>query len=573
MIKGPQASLCIFLIFATCNTVNASNPPQEQQQLKPVSSTQEVPGSTAGASTDVTKAWWLQYAAQSLRPNANSLPITLESAIVGALHNSSQVKIFSELPLIRRTAIQEADAAFDWTAFLDSTWDDINEPVGSTLTVGGNATRFSDHNINLRGGIRRRTYTGGQLEITQQLGHQNTNSTFFIPNPQGTSRLTLGFTQPLLQGRGKTYNQSLIVLAQIDKAVAETEFHRQLQSHLIEVSRAYWGLYLERGLYVQKFQSFERAKQIFDHLEARQNVDVSQSQLISARASMTERRADLYRSSMAIKNAEARLRTLINDPSLGLDESMELIPQDIPRTSGYNVSLPIAMADATQYRPEVAGAIKRVKAAGIRVGMTKHELMPILNLVTETYVSGLVSNDPGNAFSQSFREGAPSYSIGLNFEIPLGGRAAKARHERQRLEHRQIQQQYKTTLSTIRLEVEVAVRELSTSLQEMSAKGEAVHAREAQLSSLQRRWKALPGEDVATSLALENLLVAQERLQEAEHEYLRSIMTHNLATITLKQARGTLLQEENISVSEYCQSCLPTRSASKVSTLPLGTHN
>lgn len=275
----------------------------DQPRLHAVSSTQEVPVSVSAlpVEVDVANVWWLHQTMQPMRTDASSLPLTLESAIVGALQNSSQVKVFSDLPLIRRTAIQEADAAFDWRAFLDSTWDDIDEPVGNTLTVGGGQTRFSDHNVNVRGGLRRRTYSGGELEVAQEFGHQTTNSTFFTPNPQGTSRLTLSFTQPLMRGRGKAYNQSLTCLAQIDKDVAETEFYRQLQSHLIEVSRAFWGLYLERGLYVQKLQSFERAKQIFDHLEARREIDVSQSQLTSARASMTERRADLYRSSMAIR--------------------------------------------------------------------------------------------------------------------------------------------------------------------------------------------------------------------------------------------------------------------------------
>lgn len=532
---------------------------------KPVSASQEIAELPADSST----AWWMVPTLSSLRPDAQPIQVSLEGVIIGALQNSSQIRVFSELPLIRRTAICEAAAAFDWRAFLDSQWSDINEPVGNTLTVGGGRDRYSDHHVTARGGLRRRLYSGGEFEIAQEFGHQTTNSTFFVPNPQGTSRLTLNFTQPLLRGRGQAYNRSLICLASIDKDVAESEFHRQLQSHLVEVSRAYWALYLERGLFVQKDESFHRAKEIFDRLEARRNIDVSRSQLTSARASMTERQADLLRSQMAIRNAESRLRALTNDLTLGVGDSTEIIPVDHPNMWGMETSVEQAMAEATQHRPEVTSSIKRIKAAAIRCGMTKHELMPVLNLVTETYVSGLKENDPGNAFSQSFRDGSPSYTIGLQFEVPLGNRAARARHERRRLEHRQLQHEYQTTLNTIRMEVEVAVRERETSLQEMAAKGEAVGAREAQLLSLKRRWEMLPGEDVSTNLALENLLVAQERLTDAEHEHLRAIMTYNLAGITLKRARGMLLQEEGVTVSEYRQHCLPIRTASKTPGAPV----
>ena len=41
----------------------------------------------------------------------------------------------------------EADAAFDWNAFVDSLWEDKSDPVGSTLTTGNAADRFNDHHL------------------------------------------------------------------------------------------------------------------------------------------------------------------------------------------------------------------------------------------------------------------------------------------------------------------------------------------------------------------------------------------------------------------------------------------
>ena len=62
--------------------------------------------------------------------------------------------------------------------------------------------------------------TGGRVELAQRYGYQRNNSDFLIPNPQSTTQLALRFSQPLLRGSGKFYNSSLIVLAEIDKAVA-----------------------------------------------------------------------------------------------------------------------------------------------------------------------------------------------------------------------------------------------------------------------------------------------------------------------------------------------------------------
>ena len=97
----------------------------------------------------------------------------------------------------------------------------------------------------------------------------------------------------------------------------------------------------------------------------------------------------------------------------------------------------------------------------------------------------------------------------------------------------------------------------------MQAKRQAMEARSAQLDALTKRWKRLPGEDLSASLALENLLVAQERLADAESEYLQSQLTYNLAQMNLKRSTGLLLRTEGINIGSTLESDLPTHVLSK----------
>ncbi len=46
-----------------------------------------------------------------------------------------------------------------------------------------------------------------------------------------------------MRGSGRVYNESLICLAQLDAKIADEEFRRQLQTHLLEVTRAYWAVH------------------------------------------------------------------------------------------------------------------------------------------------------------------------------------------------------------------------------------------------------------------------------------------------------------------------------------------
>ena len=500
--------------------------------------------------------WWQPMVIQPLRSDAHPLSLSLDQVLISALEHSSQIRVFSELPLIRETAIVEADAAFDWYSFIDSRWDDTSEPVGNSLTAGPGIQRFQDHNVAVSAGARRRTLTGGKFEVAQRFGFQDNNSTYFVPNPQGTARFSLSFTQPLMRGRGMRYNTSLTVLAEIDKDVADDEFRRQLEAHLLEVSRAYWALYLERAVLYQKINSFVRGKQVFDRLHKRRDIDAPVNQIVSAEATIKQRHSELMRSRAAVKNAESRLRSLTSDPTYC---DAEIIPVDMPTFEIIPCHREESISLAFQHRPEVGQAVKQIKAASVRLDMSKHELLPVLNLVTETYVSGLEDRgDAIEAWGRQFSTGQPSYSVGLQFEVPFHNRAARARHQRRMLELRQLESQYRTTLETIRLEVEVAVRELRTSQNETHTKYQALAARAMQLDALTKRWERLPGVDLTTSLALENLLIAQEHLERAEFEYLQSQLTYNLALVNLKRATGLLLQHEQVDIGLDCGSvCEP----------------
>jgi outer membrane protein TolC len=475
------------------------------------------------------------------------------------MNYSTQLQVFSEVPLIRETAITEADAAFDWNAFANGLWDDTSDPVGNSLTVGGTSNRFNDHNVNSTAGLRRKTTTGADVEIAQRIGHQTNNSTFFVPNDQATSRLTLSFTQPLLRGRGKVYNTSLTVLAQIDTAVAADEFERQLESHLLEVARSYWALYLERGVLAQQVRLYARSREIVDQLESRSHIDAQRTQLSSAQAALAERRSDLVRAQAAVKNAETRMRGLVNAPDLGEPEKVEIIPLDRPSLEYIPFGLQEAMEVAVQHRSEVLQALKQIRAGGVRLNMAKHEMLPVLNAVTEFYVSGLRGeSDFGQAWQDQFDTGSPSYSLGLQFEIPIRRRALSARMSRRRIELRQLEAQYRNSLETVRNENEIAVREVQTSYDEMQTKSQSMMAAAQEAETLEVRWHELANVESSGALVLESLLRSQERVAKTELEFLTAQMTYNLALMNIKRAMGVLVESENGSILRGCECGVPS---------------
>lgn len=485
--------------------------------------------------------WWYDHLANQLRVASHLVPVNVDLLVVRALQHSPQVQAIGLDPHIRHTAIVEEEAEFDWHGFVESTYDELNDPTGSLLTTG-EVGRFHDSTWIARAGLRKQSSHGGKFEVRQKSGYQDNNSEFFVPTQQGTARLELNYTQPLLNGSGRAYNQSRIVLAGIATGIANDQFVDAAQDHLLRVTEAYWELYRARAVHLQKRKLLASAESILKLLEARRRVDAQQRQILRARAAVASRHSEIVRAEMSIRNAESRLRLLVNAPELIDMGHIELIPDEVPLSMHIPVSMNESLLTAIAHRPDVKRAIKGMRAASVQLGIAKKDILPKLDLVLSSYVFGLRgSSDLGRAYRQQFTEGGPGYSVGLFFEIPLGNRAAKARHERKQLQARKALLEFQATVESGMTDVELVVREAETSYQEMLGKFQAMLASQTETAYLENRWRMLPGDRSATQL-LEALLDAQERETDEEEEFVGAQVNYTLALANLKRAMGTLLQ-------------------------------
>jgi outer membrane protein TolC len=492
------------------------------------------------------RAWWDDTARLPIVDAGSRLEIPLAEILVGTLRCSPHVRMLYDTPAIQQANVCEAEAQFDWRTFMESKFIDTSDPVGSTLTTGG-PPRYLDQNWYYSGGMRRQTISGARIEAAQKFGYEDSNSVFFVPDQQGTARMSLSLAQPLLYGRGSAYTTHLIVLAQIDTQVARDRVARDLQDLLVEVHRAYWDLYLQRALLLQKRKLFRQAVEIHEELHGRREIDVLQSQIARAKAAVATRLAAVIRQETAVGNAQSRLVTLVGDPSLNGLLDRELIPIERPQEQLATVDLQQSLITAVQYRPEINQVAHEIKAAGLRLNVSKHELMPVLNFILTSYVSGLQGDaDIGGAFGDQFSEGRPTYSAGLLFEYPLGNRAAQARLKKRQLELRQITNQLALTTANVRLDVETAVREIETAHREMISHSHAIGGGEAEIEYLNNRWRLLPGDQQTAGLVLDDLLNAQERLSRSEASYVSAIVGYNLAFVQWKRATGVLFDMQAI---------------------------
>ena len=138
-------------------------------------------------------------------------------------------------------------------------------------------------------------------------------------------------------------------------------------------------------------------------------------------------------------------------------------------------------------------------------------------------------------------------AIGLQFEIPIGNRAARATWRRALLQRNQAISQYQATLNEIAEQVRVAARGVSTAWDEIVQVRQAVFANVDALLAIQQREDA--GE-VLSPTFVQLKLDQQEQLAEAQRREAEAISNYQVAVTRLEAAKGTLLRYNNVIMEE-----------------------
>ena len=236
------------------------------------------------------------------------------------------------------------------------------------------------------------------------------------------------------------------------------------------------------------------------------------------------------------------MRLLVNDPALIASGALEFAPADLPANTSINLRMSDGLTTALLNRADISQAIRSMRATTVRLGVAKNELLPQLDVFFKSYVAGLEGDSRLlRALENQFAEGRPSFTVGLQFEIPVGNRAARARFDRRQLELTRAVHEFRLAVEQSLTETELAIREVWTTQKEMVGKYDAMMAAYDETKYLKDRWLTFPGKGASAILLLDDLLESQERLADKESDFVRAQVANSVALIKLRREMGTLL--------------------------------
>jgi len=405
--------------------------------------------------------------------------------------------------------------------------------------------------------------TGTSVSFESNNNRQTTNSVFTSLVPSLGSYYRVTIQQQLLAGFGLGPNLRFLRIAKNNKKISDISFKDQLIATITQISNIYWDLVSAYEQERVTEQSYGFAQTNLSNTQKQLELEaVPAMDVMRAEAEVSRRDQDLLIAKTNLQLQESLMKNSItknlDDPVL---ESMPVVPTDTSEVTGAFTEQPVEdlIKEALQGRPELAESDIDLVNRQISRQAAKNALLPTLSAVGFYGGTGLAgelnpnyqggpnaSALPTNfwgAFENAYNNTSPDYFIGMNLNIPIRNRVAKADQYRSELEYRQAELRQQQLKKQIRIEVRNALYAFEQSRARVEAARKARELAQKTFAIMQKEQDLGAGSSFQTLTAQRDLAVAELDLVTANTAYQKS-------RVELQRATGTTLADNGIQVQD-----------------------
>jgi outer membrane protein TolC len=403
--------------------------------------------------------------------------------------------------------------------------------------------------------------TGTSISFQFNNSRQTANSPDIFLSPAFGSMFRFSVQQELLAGFGFGPNLRYLRIAKNNKRISDIAFKDQVIATVTQIENIYWDLVSAYEQTRVNEQSSSFAQQTFENAKKQfQLQSIPEMDVMRAEAEVSRRDQDLTVARTSLQFQETLMKNAVTksleDPAL---EVMPVIPtdrlQDVPASAGPSIQ--DLTSSALQGRPELAESDIDLANRRISRQAARNALLPSLSLVGFWGSSGLagplnpvctgcttnVPSDFGGSLQNAFNDSSPDYYVGLNLNIPIRNRVAKADQYRSELEFRQAE----LRMEQLKKQVRIEVRNAQYALEQTAARVQAAHkARDL----AKRTFEITQKEQELGAGSSYQTLAAQRDLALAELDLVSAMTVFEKAKVELDRATGTTLEHNGIRVED-----------------------
>jgi outer membrane protein TolC len=398
--------------------------------------------------------------------------------------------------------------------------------------------------------------TGTYFEADWDNNRTTSNSPDNGLNPQFYAAARVIFQQQLLSGFGLGPNLRFLRIARTNQKISDIAFRAQVIATVTQICEIYWDLVSaydneqveERSVAFATETLTTARKQL--QLQAIPEMEVlkAEGELANREQDLTKARTNLEQQELYMKNAITRS---LDDPIL---EEMPVVPVDHIASQIETIaeSVQDMIADALRNRTELQESSLDLQNRALSRKSARNALLPTLSLYgfyAGTGYGGAANKDSkviapsgyGGTLQNALNYSSPEYQAGVQLNIPLRNRIAKADQYRTELEYRQSQVYLEELKKNIRIDVRKTRYALEQGASRVEAARKARDLAQRTLDIMQKEQKLGAGSNQQTLAAEHDLSLAASALVSAETDYEKS-------RIEVHRATGSVLEVYGISI-------------------------
>jgi outer membrane protein len=559
----------------------------------------------------------------------DKLTLSLQDAVELALENNLDIAIQRYYPWVADAGILKTKAGgagystpgvdfssstaalslFSYDPQLTSalSLDDRSTPVNNPFTSGtgtANLTALVTHTTQFNNQYSQSFETGTNFSASWNNTRSSSTSSANLFNPAVQSSLSIGFSQSLLNGFGRTVNTRNIRIAKNNRQIADWAFALQAIATITNTITAYWELVYARENVRVEEQAVTVSEKLFNDNKKQLGVgtmaplDVTRAESELA----TDRQNLIVAQTVKLQDEQILLNAISKDPLTPNLIHVEVITTDQPKQPEAieAASFEDSIREAFAKRPDLQEQVLNLKNSGIDVEATRKALLPTATLAAQFSSVGLAGNSSakgqpvfsagtvpivdanGNpvlvnggeifeptvtipkgattqtgfttAQGQVFRSKFPEFLAQLTLNLPLRNRSAQADSARALLTQRQLETQLQQLKNAALLDVRNTYIALTQDRAQVAAASKARELQQQTFDAEQKKYRLgastvynviLTQRDFITSQGTE--LRALANLEEAKANYERALgRTLEVNHVTIADAKSGDIERETL---------------------------
>lgn len=454
--------------------------------------------------------------------------LTLEQCRAWVLANNLAIQVALVNPVIANERLSAEEAAWEAVFFVNARHSESDQPTDSQLS--GSQTEFDQFTAGLRVPLR----TGGQINLSTPITRSETDNIFSTLNPSYTSDFNLTISQPLLRGGWRRANTHALRVEAISNDLTNAATKLEVIRQLAAADRAYWGLYAIQRVLDVRIRQYQLATDQLERAERRVRAqEAARIEITRAQAAAAERLEGIIQAQNAFLQAQRELKRVMNTEGLGVRSDVLLNLITDPQPIEYALDANELADNALDGRMEMLQLELQLAQDLSTIDFLKNQALPLFSLDYTYNVNGL-----GASFNDSIGvtrgHRFEDWSLGLNFEVPIGNEAAEARVHGAILTRLQ-------RLSSRHAQVQSIEQEVFNAVDGINSAWQRILAARINVLLAQRTYEAEVNQFNLGLRTSTDVSDAAARLSEAESTAIRALADYEITQVDLAFATGTLL--------------------------------